>query len=99
MTKSLNRHSIRALTGAALGIAIWYGGVGGGYGGFGGVQGNDTGGIIPWSPGIDHSARQMAAGHCGSYGKYALITSVRPWYGDYIGFVCRRPVRWGPALQ
>jgi hypothetical protein len=92
MTKSLNRNPIRALTGAALGFAIWYGG-------YGGVRGNDTGGIIPWSPGIDHSARQMAAGHCGSYGKYALITSVHPWYGDYIGFVCRRPVRWGPVLQ
>ena len=89
--KSLNRHSIRALTGAVLGISIWVGCYG--------VRGNDTGGIIPWSPGIDHSARVMAAGHCGSYGKYALITSVRPWYGDYIGFVCRRPVRWGPALQ
>lgn len=96
MTKSpksmkILRHPFGALTGAVLGISIWYGGYG--------VRGNDTGGIIPWSPGIDHSARQMAAGHCGSYGKYALITSVRPWYGDYIGFVCRRPVRWGPALQ
>ena len=89
MTKSLNSHPIRALTGAMLGVAIWYSG----------VRGNDTGGIIPWSPGIDHAARQMAAGHCGAYRKYALITSVRPWYGDYIGFVCRRPVRWGPALQ
>jgi hypothetical protein len=86
---SLNRTSIRALIPAMLGVAIWYSG----------VRGNDTGGIIPWSPGIDHAARQMAAGHCGAYRKYALITSVRPWYGDYIGFVCRRPVRWGPALQ
>ncbi|MES1155651.1 MAG: hypothetical protein ABUL48_04395 [Pseudorhodoplanes sp.] len=89
MTRRLNRPHIRALTGAVLGVALW----------FGGARGNDTSGIIPWSPGIDHSARQIAAGHCGTYGKYAVITSVRPWYGDYIGFVCRRPVRWGPALQ
>ena len=94
MTKPLHRNPARALTGAVLGIAVWYGGYG-----YGGVRGNDTGGIIPWSPGIDQAARQMAAGHCGHYGKYALITSVRPWYGDYIGFVCRRPVRWGPVLK
>jgi hypothetical protein len=86
---SLNRTSIRALLPALLGIAVWYGG----------VRGNDTGGIIPWSPGIDNVARASAASHCGAYRKYAVITSVRPWYGDYIGFVCRRPVRWGPALQ
>ena len=90
MTPRLARPHIRAIAGTALGVALWYGG---------GLRGNDTGGIIPWSPGIDHAARQMAAGHCGAYRKYALITSVRPWYGDYIGFVCRRPVRWGPALQ
>lgn len=86
---TLHRNHTRALAGAALGIALWYGG----------AHGNDTGGIISWSPGIDSAARQIAAGHCGSYGKYAVITSVRPWYGDYIGFACRRPVRWGPALQ
>ena len=85
----ISRTAIRALTGAVLGIGIW----------FGGARGNDTGGIIPSGPGIDASARQIAAGHCGFYGKYAVITSVRPWDGDYIGFVCRRPVRWGPALQ
>jgi hypothetical protein len=89
MTKFLSRNHIRALTGAALGVFLWYGD----------HRGNDTGGIIPWSPGINGGARQIAAGHCGSYGKYAVITSVRPWYGDYIGFVCRRPGRWGPALQ
>ena len=90
---SLSRNPMRALTGAALGtflgVFLWYGG----------HRGNDTGGIIPWSPGIDASAREIAGSHCGSYGKYAVITSVRPWYGDTIGFVCRRPVRWGPALQ
>jgi hypothetical protein len=90
MTARLARPHIRAIAGTALGVALWYGG---------GFRGNDTGGIISWQPGIDGAARQIAAGHCGSYGKYAVITSVRPWYGDYIGFVCRRPVRWGPALQ
>jgi hypothetical protein len=33
------------------------------------------------------------------YGKYAQITSVHPWPGDYIGFVCKRPGRWGPAYN
>ena len=86
---SFQRHHVRALTGAVLGIWIWYGG----------ARGNDTSGIIPWSPGIDSAARQIAASHCGAYNKYAVITSIRPWYGDYIGFVCRRPMRWGPALH
>jgi hypothetical protein len=33
------------------------------------------------------------------YNKYAVITSVHPWPGDYIGFVCRRAGRWGPAYN
>ena len=62
-------------------------------------KGNDTGGIIPWSPGIDEVALELAGGHCMRYGKYAQITSVHPWPGDYIGFVCKRAGRWGPAYN
>jgi hypothetical protein len=53
-----------------------------------GVTGNDTGGIIPWSP-INHQlAPDLAAQHCAYYRKYARITSVRARYGDYIAFAC-----------
>lgn len=77
----------RALTGVVLGVLFW----------FAGVKGNDTGGIIPWRPGADEYALHLAGSHCMRYKKYAVITSVHPWPGDYIGFVCRRPGRWGPA--
>lgn len=79
---------LRAAAGVTLGLFLWFG-----------ARGNDSGGIIPWSPGIDQTAREIADNHCGFYGKYAVITSIRPWYGDYIGFVCRRPGRWGPMPQ
>jgi len=53
-----------------------------------GITGNDTGGIIPYSPAIEHVYRQMAADHCARWGRLSHITSVRRRYGDYIGFVC-----------
>ena len=53
-----------------------------------GFVGNDTGGIIPWSPETRRFAREIAAEHCASYRKYARITSVHARYGDYIGFEC-----------
>jgi len=86
----LNRNAARALTLTVFGVFFWFGG---------GVRGNDTGGIIPWRPGAEEYALQIAGGHCMRYNKYAVITSVHPWPGDYIGFVCRLPGRWGPALN
>jgi hypothetical protein len=53
-----------------------------------GVTGNDTGGIIPWSPIHNELAPQFAAEHCARYGKRSRITSVRARYGDYIAFAC-----------
>ncbi|MGH7247003.1 MAG: hypothetical protein ACREH9_02770, partial [Pseudomonadota bacterium] len=53
-----------------------------------GVTGNDTGGIIPYSPAIAHVYRQMAAAHCARWGRLSHITSVNRRYGDFIGFVC-----------
>jgi hypothetical protein len=54
----------------------------------GGVKGNDTGGIISWSPENAAAARAMAEGHCAYYGKVARITGTARRYGDYISFAC-----------
>jgi hypothetical protein len=58
-----------------------------------GLVGNDTGGIIPWSPASERFRVAIASDHCARYGKDARITSVHRQYGDYIGFVCR----FGPS--
>ena len=52
------------------------------------VKGNDTGGIIPWSCENEAMARQWAGEFCGSWNKYARITSVYRQYGSYIAFNC-----------
>ena len=54
-----------------------------------GLTGNDSGGIITWSPEHQQVARDWAAEHCARYGKYARITSVQAQYGGYIGFTCQ----------
>jgi hypothetical protein len=54
-------------------------------------QGNDTGGIIAWSPLSHRHRHEIAADHCAQYGKIHRITSVHPRYGDYIGFACYWP--------
>ena len=54
-------------------------------------SGNDTGGIIPWSPGAEYAALAFANDQCraASWGrKRARITSVRRVYGDYIVYEC-----------
>jgi hypothetical protein len=53
-----------------------------------GVTGNDTGGIIPYSPAVEHIYRDLAAAHCARWGRLSHITSVHRTYGDYISFVC-----------
>jgi hypothetical protein len=90
MLSRLNRPQTRAIAATLFGVFFWYSG---------GVKGNDTGGIIPWRPGADDYALHMAGAHCMRYKKYAVITSVHPWPGDYIGFVCRRAGRWGPMYN
>ena len=52
------------------------------------VRGNDTGGIIPYSPAVEHIYRHMAAHHCARWGRLSHITSVDRRYGEYISFVC-----------
>jgi hypothetical protein len=61
-----------------------------------GVLGNDIGGIISWSPEVQPVFRDMAAAHCARWNKVAIITSVHPWYGDYVGFVCKFPRGYDP---
>lgn len=54
-----------------------------------GPKGNDTGGIIPWSPENEAAAMTIAQDNCGRYSKLAFITSVHRQYGDYIAYQCR----------
>jgi hypothetical protein len=53
-----------------------------------GLTGNDTGGIIQWTPDIEPFYRDIAAAHCARWNRLAGITSVHRTYGDYIGFQC-----------
>ncbi len=55
-------------------------------------EGNDTGGIIPWSCENEAMAPQITAAYCARWDKYPRITSVHRQYGDYIAFNCM----WSP---
>jgi hypothetical protein len=61
-----------------------------------GLTGNDTGGIIAWTPDIDLTYRDIAAAHCARWNRFAGITSVHRTYGDYIGFQCIYDRRFDP---
>ena len=52
------------------------------------ITGNDTGGIFPYSPYIEHTYRQLAADYCASWRRLSHVTSVHRQYGDYVSFVC-----------
>ncbi len=56
-----------------------------------GLTGNDTGGIINWTPDHQRVARAWASEHCARYGKIARISSVYARYGQYISFECMFP--------
>ncbi len=61
-----------------------------------GLTGNDTGGVIQWTPENQVHAREIAAAHCARFNKYARITSDHARYGDYVAFACSwRPARAG----
>ncbi|MGO9932875.1 MAG: hypothetical protein ACLPV8_13830 [Steroidobacteraceae bacterium] len=54
-----------------------------------GLTGNDTGGIISYSPDLSLAAyHDMAAGWCARWGRLSHLTSVHRRYGDYVAFVC-----------
>ncbi len=61
-----------------------------------GLTGNDTGGIIPYSPENRLVARDMAFEHCARFGKRAHLTGVDARYGGYISFACRFDPRFDP---
>lgn len=64
-----------------------------------GPKGNDTGGIIPWSPEAEIHALEIADRMCAASNwtpKRARITSMRRVYGDYIVYEC---VFYGPLRR
>jgi hypothetical protein len=61
-----------------------------------GLTGNDTGGIIQWTPEVAYTYKEIAVAHCARWGRYAGISSVRHVYGDYIGFRCIDDRRFDP---
>jgi hypothetical protein len=60
------------------------------------VKGNDTGGIMAFQGEPQDVVMARADGHCAMHGKYAVISSVHPWQGGYIGFNCLREGRTIP---
>ena len=81
---------------AAVALPFCAAGAQAGFVGIWGGHSNDTGGIIAWSPEIAYSYRAIAAAECARWNKVAVITSVHPWYGDYIGFACQYPRGYDP---
>lgn len=53
-----------------------------------GAKGNDTGGIIPWTPENEANAFQIASAQCAHWNKFAVATSLHRQPGDYIGYRC-----------
>ena len=53
-----------------------------------GIKGNDTGGIIPWSPENEANAYQIASDNCGWYGKFPVATGLVRRPGEYISYRC-----------
>ena len=53
-----------------------------------GLTGNDTGGIISYSPDLKKGVyREIAANWCTRWGRLSHVTSVHRRYGDYVSFV------------
>jgi hypothetical protein len=52
------------------------------------LTGNDTGGIVAWSPVAHREAPRWAADHCARYGKVAAKSAEIRGYGNYISFRC-----------
>ena len=58
------------------------------------IKGNDTGGMMIWSPRNERMAQEWADAFCHGHSKYARITSVHRQYGEYIAFNCL----WSPSI-
>src|SRR5690606_2514602 len=52
------------------------------------LTGNDTGGIVAWSPTARRQAPRWAADHCARYDKVAAKGAETRGYGNYISFRC-----------
>jgi hypothetical protein len=76
-----------ALLASCAGSTAWAGAVFLGPGP--GLTGNDTGGIISYTPALNRTAyRVLAADWCARWGRLSHVTSMHRRYGDYVGFVC-----------
>ena len=53
-----------------------------------GSKGNDTGGIIPWSPENEKNAFEIAENNCKFWNKFPVATSIHRMPGDYIAYKC-----------
>ena len=54
-----------------------------------GLTGNDTGGIISYTPDLKLAAyHEMAENWCARWDRISHLTSVHRRYGDYVAFVC-----------
>jgi hypothetical protein len=56
-----------------------------------GLTGNDSGGIINWTPENQAIWRDWAMQHCWRYGKVAKLEAIHAHYGEYISFTCEFP--------
>jgi hypothetical protein len=53
-----------------------------------GAKGNDTGGIIPWSPENEKNSFEIASAQCARWNKFPVATSIHRRAGDYIAYKC-----------
>jgi hypothetical protein len=53
-----------------------------------GPKGNDTGGIIPWSPENERASFDIASAQCARWNKFPIATSISRRPGDYIAYKC-----------
>ena len=53
-----------------------------------GPKGNDTGGIIPWSPENERDSFAIATAQCARWNKFPVATSIHRVPGDYIAYKC-----------
>ena len=53
-----------------------------------GPKGNDTGGIIPWTPENERASFEIAGAQCARWNKFPVATSIHRVPGDYIAYKC-----------
>jgi len=53
-----------------------------------GSKGNDTGGIIPWTPENERTSFDIATEQCARWNKFPVATSIHRVPGDYIAYKC-----------